>query len=68
MTRESRLTKKQTMLTATSEVKPISYVVRNGDSLWKIAKEHGVKIKDLARANGLGLTRQDCRSFGPGGR
>ena len=44
------------MLTATSEVKPISYVVRNGDSLWKIAKEHGVKIKDLARANGLGLT------------
>ena len=56
MTRESRLTKKQTMLTATSEVTPISYVVRNGDSLWKIAKEHGVKIKDLARANGLGLT------------
>ena len=56
MTRESRLTKKQTILTATSEVKPISYVVRNGDSLWKIAKEHGVKIKDLARANGLGLT------------
>ena len=56
MTRESRLTKKQTRLTATSEVKPISYVVRNGDSLWKIAKEHGVKIKDLARANGLGLT------------
>ena len=56
MTRESRLTKKQTRLTATSEVKPISYVVRNGDSLWKIAKEHGVKIKDLAHANGLGLT------------
>tara|TARA_B100000674_G_scaffold259877_1_gene214285 strand:+ start:135 stop:515 length:381 start_codon:yes stop_codon:yes gene_type:complete len=39
-----------------SKAKPISYIVRDGDSLWKIAKEHGVKIKDLARANGLGLT------------
>ena len=56
MTRESRLTKKQTLLTAMSKAKPISYIVRDGDSLWKIAKEHGVKIKDLARANGLGLT------------
>ncbi|MDC2963629.1 LysM peptidoglycan-binding domain-containing protein [Gammaproteobacteria bacterium] len=56
MTRESRLAKKQTMLTATSEIEPISYIVRDGDSLWKIAKEHGVKIKDLARANGLGVT------------
>ena len=56
MTRESRLTKKQTMLTARAEAEPISYNVREGDSLWKIAKEHEVEIKELARANGLGLT------------
>ena len=55
MTRESRLTKKQNFLTATSQLKPISYIIREGDSLWKIAFEHGVKVKDLARANGLGV-------------
>ena len=44
------------MLTARSEADPVSYSVRDGDSLWKIAKEHEVEIKDLAQANGLGLT------------
>ena len=56
MTRESRLTRKQKLLTASSEVDPISYVIRDGDSLWKIASEHGIKVKDLARANGLGVS------------
>ena len=56
MTRESRLTRKQKLLTASSEVDPISYLIRDGDSLWKIASEHGIKVKDLARANGLGVS------------
>ena len=33
-----------------------TYVVRKGDSLWKIAKSQGVSIGDLARANGLTKT------------
>jgi LysM repeat protein len=33
-----------------------SYVVKKGDSLWKIAKLEGVSIGDLARANNLSKT------------
>jgi len=29
-------------------------VVQSGDSLWTLSKRHGVTIRDLARANGLG--------------
>jgi len=31
-----------------------SYKVRRGDSLWKIAKKFGVKVKALKRRNGMG--------------
>jgi membrane-bound lytic murein transglycosylase D len=30
-----------------------NYTVRNGDSLWLVAKRHGVKMTTLAKANGL---------------
>ncbi len=30
-----------------------AYVVRRGDSLWKIARRHGVTVRQLQRANGL---------------
>ena len=30
-----------------------TYTVKNGDSLWKIAKRHGVTTSQLARANGI---------------
>jgi len=33
-----------------------SYVVKKGDSLWKIAKSQGVSVGDLARANNLTKT------------
>src|ERR1041385_9145807 len=33
-----------------------TYVVRKGDSLWKIAKSQGVSIGDLSRANNLTKT------------
>ncbi|MFU8833238.1 MAG: LysM peptidoglycan-binding domain-containing protein, partial [Wenzhouxiangella sp.] len=37
----------------TSAPAPVSYTVRNGDSLWIIARRHQVSIADLVRWNGL---------------
>jgi membrane-bound lytic murein transglycosylase D len=34
--------------------RPVEYVVRQGDSLWKIARRFGVSHKQLANWNGLG--------------
>lgn len=31
----------------------VNYVIRPGDSLWLIAKRHGVRVRDLARWNNL---------------
>ena len=31
----------------------IIYVVKNGDSLWKIAKRFGSTVDDIARVNGM---------------
>ncbi len=44
-----RLSKKQAAGKGTKQ----EYVVRNGDSLWKIAKQHNVKIASLASWNGM---------------
>lgn len=38
---------------AASERKRIEYRVRAGDSMWKIAQQHGIAITDLARWNSL---------------
>ena len=42
------------------ELKPtplLQYVVRPGDSLWKIARKHRVSVRALAAANNLGRSR-----------
>jgi LysM repeat protein len=31
----------------------ITYVIRPGDSLWRIAQQHGVRVNDLLRWNNL---------------
>ena len=36
-----------------NELQHVEYVVRNGDTLWKIAKAHGVNVSELARWNNL---------------
>nr|WP_285817693.1 LysM peptidoglycan-binding domain-containing protein [Echinimonas agarilytica] len=38
------------------EAKPIKYQVKSGDSLWLIAKKHGVKYQDISRWNALSST------------
>ena len=38
---------------APPEVSTMSYTVKRGDSLWKVAKNHGVSVDDLARVNDI---------------
>jgi LysM repeat protein len=45
--------KKYTEPVAISEKEKKCYVVKEGDSLWKIAKEHEISLKDLLAANKL---------------
>ncbi len=35
---------------------PHQYRVRSGDSFWKISRQYGVNMRDLARWNGMGTT------------
>lgn len=37
--------------------KPVEYLVKNGDTLYRIAKAHDVSVKALAEANGKTLGR-----------
>lgn len=39
--------------TPTNGARKISYRIKSGDSLWKIAKQHKITTKELARWNGL---------------
>ena len=39
--------------TASARVATRSYTVKNGDTLWQIAKKNGVEVADLKRWNGL---------------
>lgn len=38
---------------AGADAQPLRYTVQRGDSLWIIAREHGVSVRALAKANGL---------------
>lgn len=42
--------------------KTISYKVRRGDSLGKIAKRHGVSLSALRKANGMGANESNIRA------
>ncbi|MEK9871409.1 MAG: LysM peptidoglycan-binding domain-containing protein, partial [Gammaproteobacteria bacterium] len=56
MTAASRLAKRQASLAKVYGAEPITYTVKSGDSLWKIARDHGVGMRELARWNGMGTT------------
>jgi membrane-bound lytic murein transglycosylase D len=38
---------------STKELDTKVYTVRRGDTIWKIAQQHGVKLNDLARWNNI---------------
>lgn len=56
MTSTSRLEKRQASLEKVYGSEPLTYTVKSGDSLWKIARDHGVGMRELARWNGMGTT------------
>jgi membrane-bound lytic murein transglycosylase D len=40
-------------LRRSAKISSFSYVIRPGDSLWRIARQHGVRVRDLMRWNNL---------------
>jgi len=53
--RAPQLAARQTVTpTSPPTQRPSNYTVRRGDSLWSIAKQHGVAINDIVRWNSLG--------------
>ncbi len=49
-----RLNAKQQRLAQDPNRLAIDYLVQSGDSLWKIAKEHGTSVRQIARWNQIG--------------
>jgi membrane-bound lytic murein transglycosylase D len=56
MSQSSRLTSKQQSLETHYGSEPISYIVKRGDSFWKIAHKFDVGMRELAKWNGMGTT------------
>jgi membrane-bound lytic murein transglycosylase D len=56
MSQSSRLTSKQQSLATHYGNEPISYIVKPGDSFWKIADKFDVGMRELAKWNGMGTT------------
>lgn len=56
MSAAGRLANRQASLEKVYGVEPIVYIVKTGDSLWKIARSYGVGMRELARWNGMGTT------------
>lgn len=49
----SRLTKIQNSPRRSSNQNKVEYTVKNGDSFWKIARNHKVSVKELSKWNGM---------------
>jgi len=56
MSQSSRLTSKQQSLETHYGSEPIRYIVKPGDSFWKIAHKFDVGMRELAKWNGMGTT------------
>jgi LysM repeat protein len=55
--RTSASTRASTTTAAPARSSSTTYVVRRGDTLWRIAREHGISTTELRRANGLSSSR-----------
>ena len=56
MSRSNRLASKQQTLEMQYGSEPITYIVRPGDSFWKISHKFDVGMRELAKWNGRGTT------------
>ena len=56
MSQSGRLRSKQQSLETHYGSEPIRYIVKPGDSFWKIAHKFNVGIRELAKWNGMGTT------------
>ena len=56
MTSQARLKKDQNYWQQQYGSKPIRHVIQPGDSLWKIARQYSVGLRQLAKWNGIGTT------------
>lgn len=53
---EERLKSRQAYLENKTGIEPTRYVVRSGDSFWRLSRRYGVSMREIARWNGLGTT------------
>jgi membrane-bound lytic murein transglycosylase D len=56
MSQSSRLASKQQSLETNYGSEPIGYIVKPGDSFWKISHKFDVGMRELAKWNGMGTT------------
>lgn len=56
LSEDARLESSQARVQARTGVEPTRYIVRSGDSFWKISRRFGVSMRELAKWNGLAPT------------